>query len=266
MSNLDTLPLEHGHSREEIRQRLDAPPDQSYLRDWVYGGIDGTVTTFAVAAGVAGASLSPRIVLILGFANLLADGFSMAVANYSGTKTEREQYERLIAIEHKHIAAIPDGEREEIRQIFAKKGFHGEDLERAVRTISADEARWAQTMVLEEYGLAPLARSPVKAALCTFGAFALFGSIPLVPYLAGGGLLASANRDIGGVPVDRVTQEPLVGAIGLALRSRDPCHRRCRRRSCIHSRTSPCLNAGLTRMARLVVAFDLDQCRAPHLH
>ena len=191
MSNLDTLPLEHGHSREEIRQRLDAPPDQSYLRDWVYGGIDGTVTTFAVAAGVAGASLSPRIVLILGFANLLADGFSMAVANYSGTKTEREQYERLIAIEHKHIAAIPDGEREEIRQIFAKKGFHGEDLERAVRTISADEARWAQTMVLEEYGLAPLARSPVKAALCTFGAFALFGSIPLVPYLAGGGLLAS---------------------------------------------------------------------------
>ena len=107
-------------------------PDESYLRDWVYGGIDGAVTTFAVAAGVAGANLSPQIVLILGFANLVADGFSMAVANYSGTKAEREQYERLIAIEHKHIAAIPEGEREEIRQIFAKKGFQGEDLERAV--------------------------------------------------------------------------------------------------------------------------------------
>ena len=191
MSERGDLALEHGHSREEIRRRLGSGPDESYLRDWVYGGIDGAVTTFAVAAGVAGANLSPQIVLILGFANLVADGFSMAVANYSGTKAEREQYDRLIAIEHKHIAATPEGEREEIRQIFAKKGFQGQDLERAVNTISADETRWVQTMVLEEYGLAPFARSPVKAALCTFAAFAVFGSIPMLPYLAGGGLLAS---------------------------------------------------------------------------
>ena len=125
MSERDTVRLEHGHSREEIRQRLGSRPSESYLRDWVYGGIDGAVTTFAVAAGVAGANLSPGIVLILGFANLLADGFSMAVANYSGTKTEQEQYERLIAIENKHIDTVPDGEREEIRQIFGEEGLPG---------------------------------------------------------------------------------------------------------------------------------------------
>jgi vacuolar iron transporter family protein len=192
MTEPGAAPLEHGHSREEIRERLSTPPKESYLRDWVYGGIDGAVTTFAVAAGVAGASLSPQIVLILGCANLVADGFSMAIANYSGTKSEHEQYERLVAIEHKHIAAVPDGEREEIRQIFARMGFQGRDLERAVGTISADKDRWAQTMVQEEYGIAPMLRSPVKAALCTFVAFALFGSIPLIPYLVGGGLLASA--------------------------------------------------------------------------
>jgi vacuolar iron transporter family protein len=191
MSNRAATPLEHGHSREEIRERLGSGPRGSYLRDWVYGGIDGAVTTFAVAAGVAGASLPPRIVLILGVANLVADGFSMAVANYSGTKTEREQYERLLAIEHKHIAAVPDGEREEIRQIFERMGFLGEDLERAVETICSDKGRWARTMVLEEYGIAPLIRSPVKAAFSTFAAFAVFGSIPLVPYLVGGGLVAS---------------------------------------------------------------------------
>src|SRR5688572_10784944 len=122
MSDVGATVLEHAHSRDEIRRRLSARPKESYLRDWVYGGIDGAVTTFAVAAGVAGANLPSKVVLILGFANLLADGFSMAVANYSGTKTEREQYERLAAIERKHIAVDPDGEREEIRQIFGKKG------------------------------------------------------------------------------------------------------------------------------------------------
>lgn len=183
--------LEHGHTVDEIHSRLNLRPKVSYLRDWVYGGIDGAVTTFAVAAGVEGANLSPTIVLILGGANLLADGFSMAVANYSGTKTEREEYERFVAIERKHIAAVPDGEREEIRQIFGRKGFHGDDLERAVQTITADEHRWIQMMVLEEYGSAPPTRSPVWAGVCTFSAFALFGSIPLIPYAAGGGLVAS---------------------------------------------------------------------------
>ncbi|MBX9777312.1 MAG: VIT1/CCC1 transporter family protein [Xanthobacteraceae bacterium] len=192
MSDRAAIPLEHGHSREEIRQRLGSEPGGSYLRDWVYGGIDGAVTTFAVAAGVAGASLSSRVVLILGCANLLADGFSMAVANYAGTKSEIEQYQRLLAIEHKHIAAVPEGEREEIRQIFEKMGFGGADLERAVDTICADKGRWARTMVFEEYGVSPLIRSPVRAALSTFAAFAIFGSIPLAPYLAGGGLVASA--------------------------------------------------------------------------
>jgi vacuolar iron transporter family protein len=191
MSDRVAIPLEHGHSRDEIRERLRSGPRESYLRDWVYGGIDGAITTFAVAAGVAGASLSPHIVLILGFANLLADGFSMAVANYSGTKTEIEQYERLLAIEHKHITAVPEGEREEIRQIFERMGFQGVDLDRAVETICADKGQWARTMVLEEYGIAPLMRAPVKAALSTFAAFAVFGSIPLAPYLFGGGLVAS---------------------------------------------------------------------------
>lgn len=191
MSEHGAARLEHGHTPEEIRQRLATRPTQSYLRDFVYGGIDGAVTTFAVAAGAAGADLPARIVLILGVANLVADGFSMAIANYSGTKTEREQYARLIAIEHKHIALAPDGEREEIRQAYAKKGFRDDDLERAVQVISANEDKWAQTMVLEEYGIAPLMRSPTQAALSTFGAFAVCGSIPLIPYLIGGGLVSS---------------------------------------------------------------------------
>src|SRR3989338_8505115 len=64
--------------------------NESYLGEFVYGAIDGAVTTFAVVAGAAGAALSPEIVLILGFANLFADGFSMAASNYLSTKAKLE--------------------------------------------------------------------------------------------------------------------------------------------------------------------------------
>jgi hypothetical protein len=58
----------HAHTREAIRKRLAEAHRPNYLRDWVYGGIDGAVTTFAVVSGVAGAQLSPRIVIIIGLA------------------------------------------------------------------------------------------------------------------------------------------------------------------------------------------------------
>ena len=79
--------FDHDHSIEGIKLRLSST-NHNYIRDWIYGGIDGAVTTFAVVSGVAGAELSPLIVLILGFANLIADGFSMAASNYLGTRAE----------------------------------------------------------------------------------------------------------------------------------------------------------------------------------
>ena len=175
--------MEHEHSKQAIARRLAGAPSLSYLRDWVYGGIDGAITTFAIVAGVVGAELSSRVVLILGIANLVADGFSMAASNYSGTKTEHEERAHLRAIEERHIAAVPDGEREEIRQIFRGKGFRGQDLERAVDVITADRDRWLDTMLAEEYGLPKAVRSPLKAAASTFVSFVLCGAVPLMPFL-----------------------------------------------------------------------------------
>lgn len=175
--------MEHGHSREAIARRLARAPSVSYLRDWVYGGIDGAVTTFAIVSGVVGADLSNRVVLILGLANVVADGFSMAASNYSGTKTEIEEKAHLRAVEERHIESVPDGEREEIRQIFRGKGFAGTDLERAVEVITADPERWVDTMLAEEYGLAKVVRSPLKAAGSTFAAFMLCGMVPLLPFV-----------------------------------------------------------------------------------
>ncbi len=179
------MALEHDHTADAIRTRLNEQLSASYLRDWVYGGIDGAVTTFAIVAGVEGADLSARVILILGMANLLADGFSMAAGHYSATKTEVDDYNRLREIERKHIALVPHGEREEIRQILLAKGLEGEGLEQAVAAITSDEERWIATMLAEEYGLTHVQRSPMKSALSTFVAFFLCGAVPLLPFLAG---------------------------------------------------------------------------------
>ena len=182
--------LEHSHTQQAIKARLARGPHSNYLRDWIYGGIDGAVTTFAIIAGVAGADLAASVVLILGFANLLADGLAMAASNYSGTTAERDDYKRVLGIEQKHIALVPEGEREEIRQIFSAKGFSGDDLERIVSVITSDKALWVKTMAVEEYGLSPTPRSPALAALSTFAPFILCGLVPLAAFLLAGGLMS----------------------------------------------------------------------------
>jgi len=175
--------MEHEHSVEAIRKRLSAGPRHNYLRDWIYGGIDGSVTTFAVVTGVVGADLAPVVIVIMGFANLVGDGFSMAASNFLGTKSEHDEISRLAIIEHRHIELAPDGEREEVRQIFAGKGFTGADLERVVELITSDRERWVRTMLTEEYGLPHEARSPWLAAVTTFSAFVICGLAPLIPFL-----------------------------------------------------------------------------------
>jgi vacuolar iron transporter family protein len=177
--------MEHEHSPGAIRKRLEKGPTHNYVRDWIYGGTDGAVTTLAVVTGVAGAELSHWIILALGFANLFADGFSMAASNYLGTKAEHDDWRRLERIENRHIDLAPEGEREEVRQIFARKGFEGADLQRIVELVTSNRERWVRTMLTDEYGLPLGVRSPWIAALSTFTAFLICGLVPVLPYLFG---------------------------------------------------------------------------------
>jgi len=99
------------------------------------------------------------------------------------TKAEHDDFRRLEAIENRHIELAPDGEREEVRQIFARKGFNGSDLDRVVELITSDRERWVRTMLSDEYGLPLEARSPWLAALSTLSAFIFCGMVPLIPFV-----------------------------------------------------------------------------------
>ena len=156
---------------------------QAYLGEFVYGGIDGSVTTFAVVAGSVGAGLESVIIIILGFANLLADGFAMSVGAYLSTKSERDNYHRHEKIEYWEIENIPEAEREEVREIYRAKGFEGELLEQVVAVITADKDRWVDVMMKDELGMIKEEKSPLAMGAVTYFAFVLVGLVPLMVYV-----------------------------------------------------------------------------------
>lgn len=183
MSKIHQETLEQEHQPEAIALRLSQQPKTQNISDAILGAIDGCVTTFAIVSGAIGAGFSASVALILGFANLLADGFSMAVSNYEANKAQSEFIDKVRKTEEEHIKKVPEGEREEIRQIFQRKGFEGETLEKIVTTITQNTSLWIDTMLIEEHGIQPQTPSAIKAAITTFTAFVLVGAVPLMPFL-----------------------------------------------------------------------------------
>lgn len=171
------------HRRGSAYEHLHQIFGGTYIRDLVYGANDGIITTFAVVAGSLGASLSNQIVLILGFANLFADGFAMAIGNYLGTKSEIDYARAEAKTEAWEIDHLPEEETKEIRAIYKKKGFTGQDLDTAVKIITADKNRWVNEMMVNELGIVSVDDSaPFKNGLATFIAFITAGLLPLLPF------------------------------------------------------------------------------------
>lgn len=184
-SREERLELEAYHAPHRIRRRI-RETRQDVLGDAVLGAIDGAITTFAVIAGSVGAGFSGVVVIVLGFASLLADGLSMAVSNYLRAKSERERVEQARREEERHIDVVPEAQQDEVRHVFAEKGFTGETLERIVATITQNRQLWVDTVVSEVFGLPLSGTSPWRAAMATFFAFLLVGCIPLAPFVVPG--------------------------------------------------------------------------------
>lgn len=171
------------HHPDAIKHRLQQPHKPSLLPDAILGGIDGCITTFAIVAGSVGAGVSPKTAVVLGFANLLADGFSMGVSTYEASQAERQHIEALRNRELEHINKIPEGEKEELRQIYLAKGLKPETVEDIVETVSGQKNLWIDTMLAEEYGVHLESGNALMSSATTFVAFVLVGAIPLLPIL-----------------------------------------------------------------------------------
>jgi VIT1/CCC1 family predicted Fe2+/Mn2+ transporter len=183
----DMAASQRAHDAQRIAQAVEehGGTGHQYIGDFVYGGLDGIITTFAVVSGVAGASLGPGIVLILGLANLFADGFSMATGAYLSAKSEREYYDREREREAWEVAHFPDGERAELLEIYGQRGYTPEDAAALVALQTQDHTRWVDTMMVHELGLLPDEKKPLFSALATFGAFVLAGVVPMFVFLVG---------------------------------------------------------------------------------
>ncbi len=171
-------PHEHDH-----HNRVDPHKGGSALSDVILGGQDGIVNVLGVILGVAAATADPHIVVVAGLAATFAESVSMAAVAYTSTLADADFYESERAREYRHVEAVPNLEREEIRQIYHQKGFDGPLLERIVDTITRDPDVWVAVMMAEEHQLMPIERGTALRSALVVGLSAVIGSlIPILPF------------------------------------------------------------------------------------
>src|SRR5690242_19839995 len=158
-------------------------PGGRSLRDLVFGANDGLVAAFAVVSGVHGASVSTRIILLAGLAELIGGTMAMGLGAFLAVKSEREFVLSEREREEREVREFPDEERKEVRAIFARKGFRGQALDQMVQHVTADPVFWVDTMMTEELGLTAVPTgAPLRSGLAVAGAYALGAACPVVPY------------------------------------------------------------------------------------
>ena len=177
------LPKED-HDQLRYHRHDDPHRYSSSLADVILGGQDGLVNVLGIVLGIAAATSDPRIVMVAGLAATFAELISMAAVAYTSTLAETAHYESELEREYRHVHMVPAVEREEIREIYRKKGFEGELLDQIVDKITADEDVWVGVMMSEEHQLIPTNRKDALRSAIIVGIAAVVGSlIPLIPFL-----------------------------------------------------------------------------------
>src|SRR6056297_850120 len=162
---------------------------QEFLKQIVYGGNDGIVTTFAIVAGFAGAAadgvaqIGGLAVLVFGLANLFADAVSMGLGEFLSTRSKRDLYNSRRTAELRSLRDNPGGEREELEQMLSERGLAPASAQRAAEELMRSPELVADMMMTYEMQMVDMRTAhPVAEGLSTFLAFVLLGAVPLLPY------------------------------------------------------------------------------------
>jgi VIT1/CCC1 family predicted Fe2+/Mn2+ transporter len=156
----------------------------NWLRDVILGGQDGLVNMIGIVLGVTAAGGSTSVLIVTGVAAAITESISMGAVGYTSTVSERDYYLAEEARERAEIETTPEAERDEIRDIYATKGFSGELLDQVVSTITANRDRWLETMMNEELHLQPVGRTDILRSAVVITIATLVGHlIPLAPFV-----------------------------------------------------------------------------------
>ena len=156
----------------------------NWLRDVILGGQDGLVNMIGIVLGVTAAGGSTSVLIVTGVAAAITESISMGAVGYTSTVSERDYYLAEQARERAEIDAEPQAERDEIRDIYAGKGFSGSLLDQVVTTITANRDRWLETMMNEELHLQPVGTTDILRSAVVITIATLIGHlIPLAPFM-----------------------------------------------------------------------------------
>jgi VIT1/CCC1 family predicted Fe2+/Mn2+ transporter/rubrerythrin len=187
------------------------------IRNVIYGVNDGLTATLGVLAGVGGASVNPRVVLIGGLSAMIASGVSMAGGAYLASKSQREVFEGQLAREAAEIEAMPELERAELVKIYRSKGLTKEEAATIVGRITSDQKVWLETQAREELGLdVTQFENPVREGLVAGISTLIGGAIPVAGYLLGRVLLGGAFNGFAVLVVAFVVSAVFLFTIGSA--------------------------------------------------
>ena len=155
------------------------------LRAAVLGANDGLVSIFSLVMGVAGAALNNKVILVTGFAGLLAGAISMALGEWLSVQSSRELYEHQIEIEKLELTTAPEEEAEELALIYEARGVPREEAQSIAQHIISDQDSALETLAREELNVDPseLGGSAWQAALTSFFLFSIGAIIPIIPYI-----------------------------------------------------------------------------------